>query len=385
MPGSPAMYAHHSGSRVLAPVALLASTLLVACGTPNKDGTQPFTAASSGGNATGGSGNGGLGPATGGGGPIQIGECGLPIPASTGAARPAGTPGNLTVLDWAGFASAVSYTFDDANSSQIAHYDELQALGVPMTFYQQSNKSSAADPIWAQAVEDGHELGNHTKTHCHVDGCSGVTDVAADTDACTEFLRSTFDVEPYTMAAPYGDTGYADIASSRFLVNRGVSGGSILPNSSTNPFNLPCHIPAEGAEATALNSVIDGAHDRGAWQLVLVHGFTGGTDGAYQPIDIDQFTGHVEHAKSLGDVWIDSVVNVAAYWRGQMAVTNAETAVDGDATTYSWTLPDHFPPGHCLRVTVDGGTLSQGGTSLTWQEPGYYEIALDAGSLTLAP
>jgi hypothetical protein len=36
-------------------------------------------------------------------------------------------------------------------------------------------------------------------------------------------------------------------------------------------------------------------------------------------------------------------------------------------------------------VTVDGGTLSQGGDALVWHDRGYYEIALDAGTLTLSP
>src|SRR5579863_3020044 len=38
------------------------------------------------------------------------------LPTPPGAAnvpRPSGTPGNLEVLSWAGFTSAVSYTFDD--------------------------------------------------------------------------------------------------------------------------------------------------------------------------------------------------------------------------------------------------------------------------------
>jgi hypothetical protein len=34
---------------------------------------------------------------------------------------------------------------------------------------------------------------------------------------------------------------------------------------------------------------------------------------------------------------------------------------------------------------VDGGTSSQNGAALEWDEHGYYEIALDAGSLSWAP
>ena len=48
-------------------------------------------------------------------------------------------------------------------------------------------------------------------------------------------------------------------------------------------------------------------------------------------------------------------------------------------------LPPHFPPGHFVRVTVGGGSLQQGGHTLTWDGHGYYEVALDAGSLTWSP
>ena len=37
------------------------------------------------------------------------------------------------------------------------------------------------------------------------------------------------------------------------------------------------------------------------------------------------------------------------------------------------------------RVTVDGGTLSQNGTPLAWDRRGYYEVSLDAQSLSWAP
>ena len=60
-------------------------------------------------------------------------------------------------------------------------------------------------------------------------------------------------------------------------------------------------------------------------------------------------------------------------------------ATAGTATTWTWTLPAHFPAGKFLRVKVDGGTLTKGAGPLAWDEHGYYEIALDAGTLTLSP
>jgi hypothetical protein len=187
------------------------------------------------------------------------------------------------------------------------------------------------------------------------------------------------------MAAPYGNSSYVAPASTRFILNRGVAGGTIGPNDSSDPFNLPCHIPATGAQASAMNSVTDSARNSGRWQIILVHGFTGGSDGAYQPVDIGQFTSHVNHTKSFGDVWIDSAVNVGAYWRAQKMLSSVSPAVSGSTTTWQWTLPSHFPPEKFLRVKVDGGTLSQNGNPLVWDDHGYYEIALNTLSLTLTP
>jgi len=345
---------------------------------PSQDGTGGAGEEGSGGAAdTGGAasdGSGGTTPLP----PLERSACGLPLFGATGQAAPSGSVGGLRVVDWAGAAFAASYTFDDSNSSQISAYAELQALGVPMSFYLQTGKDESSDAVWAQALEDGHELGNHTESHAK-------EGTGADIDAATMFIEETFGVEPLTMAAPYGDASYQPLAEERFFINRGVPGGSVTPGGATNPFNLPCYVPATGASASTMNGIMDTARSGGKWQLVLVHGFTGGTDAAYQPVDLPEFLAHVEYTKALGDGWIDTVVAVASYFLGQKAVADAEETTDGDTTTWTWTLPDHFPRDRCVRVVVDGGTLTQNGAALTWDDHGYYEVDLDAGSLTLSP
>jgi hypothetical protein len=59
--------------------------------------------------------------------------------------------------------------------------------------------------------------------------------------------------------------------------------------------------------------------------------------------------------------------------------------MSGSDKTWTWKLPANFPPGKFLRVTVPGGTLKQNGATLPWDPHGYYEIALDAGSVTVSP
>lgn len=59
---------------------------------------------------------------------------------------------------------------------------------VRFTFFLQTNKSQElADPVWAQALKDGHELGNHTQTHPN-------TANASDMQAGEDFIKQKFGV-----------------------------------------------------------------------------------------------------------------------------------------------------------------------------------------------
>jgi hypothetical protein len=330
----------------------------------------------------------------GGSGSTPPGPSGLPTPpGNANMPRPSSSVGGLKVLNWAGFQGATTFTFDDSQPSQIAHYAELAAVGVPMTFYISTGNSNEAnyDATWTQAVKAGSEIGNHTVHHCHADltGCSFGSPLASlppEVDQCTTYIpQHTGQSDVWTGASPFGDTGYDSDAQSRFFVYRGVGGGTIAPNDATNPFNLPCHLAASGETGSQFDSAIDSAVGSGAWLIILVHSILPTSATWYNPVQITDVTGSMTHAKNLGNDWVDTVAAVGAYWRGQKLLSSAAPAMSGNAQTWSWTLPAHFPPGKYLRVTVTGGTLTQKGAALPWNSHGYYEVSLDAGSLTLSP
>lgn len=325
---------------------------------------------------------------------VAVGPSTLPTPPGAGnVGRPSGATANLKVLPWAGFKAAVSYTFDDSQPSQIAHYAELQKVGVPMTFYVSIANSSETsyDATFTTAVKDGHEIGNHTDHHCqsNLTGCSFGTPLATlgdELDACSTYIPQHFgQKEVWTGASPFGDTGYDTDASSRFFVYRGVSGGTIAPNDDTDPFDLPCHMAAEGETEAEFNAATDTARSRGAWQIFLVHTIQPTTAVWYNPVNITDVTGTMSATKALKNVWIDTVANVGAYWMGEKTFSAVTPTTSGKTQTWKWTLPAHFPTGKYLRVTVEGGTLTQDGAELPWVTHGYYEVALDAGSLTWTP
>ncbi len=342
--------------------------------------------------ASGGSfGSGGAqasGGSPGSGGSTSSAKSDMPAAGAGGQAKPAGALSNFKVLNWAGFKAAVSFSFDDALSSQISNYSTLDAVGIPLTFYVVSS-NNASSSTWAKARSDGHEIGNHTAHHCHDNGtgCAWGTyagSLGAEFDQCTSHIENDLGQSAvWTSASPYGDGGYATPAASRFLLNRGVNGGQIGPNDGTNAYALPCQTAGASQMAGTFNSATESARSAGKWQIFLIHSLGG--DGGYNPISVTELTSAMNYAKGKGDVWPDSVVHVGAYWVAQKMFTALTPATSGSQKTWTWSLPAHFPPGRFLRVHVDGGTLQQGGQTLTWDEHGYYEVSLDAGSLTWGP
>lgn len=373
--------------RAMFPGLLLA--LSGACGGA-KDAASPASGGSGGSGASGGSG--GVNP-----GPVAP----LPVPEGPGELpKPSGTEANLRVLPWAGFTAAVSYSFDDAQPSQLEHWEALKATGVRMTFYIQSSNDWIAnfDAVWQEAVSLGHELGNHTVHHCRAaevgtPACmNGLPTVDAEIDQCSDYIVNVAgQAGVWTSAHPFGDGGWMQPASKRFFLARGVNTGMIAPGDSSVVMNLPAiahqgdpTVPG-GDPVSVFDTDTDNAVASGRWFIHLFHSILPTSNNWYAGESIEAITGSIEYAKGLGAVWLDTVANVGAYWLGQKTLEAVTPVTTDGTTTWTWTLPPHFPGGRSLRVVVDGGTLSQGGEPLAWDGHGYYEVALDAGKLTWSP
>jgi peptidoglycan/xylan/chitin deacetylase (PgdA/CDA1 family) len=334
---------------------------------------------------------------------------GIPNVHERDVPRPHGRPGNLKVLDWAGFRGAVTYSLDDSQPSHVEHYPELAATGIPMTFYVNEDTASTDLALWRKVFTDGNEIGNHTVDHCnapsatnpnlsncafgpvHPNAPAGSTP-ASEIDDNTAWIKSEIGQrDVWTMATPYGDTNWLPFARPRFLLNRDVFQGMIAPNDATDPAHLPCFMAGAVSfggiddQASTFNQLIDTARASDKWMIFLFHSILPTEAQWFGLVDISQITASTDHIKALGDVWADTMISVGAYWRAQTVFTGVTPTTRGRVTRWSWTLPDHFPPGKFLRVTVDGGLLLQDGRPLRWDHHGYYEVALDEGSLTLVP
>jgi peptidoglycan/xylan/chitin deacetylase (PgdA/CDA1 family) len=320
---------------------------------------------------------------------------GLPYPETNGVSQPSGAPGTLTVIHWAGFGAAVSYTFDDGQPSQVAHYAELEAQGVPMTFYISegwSGTSSDFVAVWSQAASDGNEIGNHTVNHSHSDlsdtgtGSGPLASQQLEISQNADYITKTISHRPvWSFAAPYGDRGWVLYAADFYFVNRGVAYGTIAPMDSTDPMNLPVYMANGGETEKVLNAEIDAARSGGKWLIFLFHSLLPTSQNWYAGVDIENVTGSMVHTRAAKDTWIGALYKVAAYWMGQKILSQTAPKVSGSNLVWKWVLPPHFPAGMYLRVTVSGGTVSQNGAVLPWNSRGFYEIALDAGSLTVSP
>ena len=141
------------------------------------------------------------------------------------------------------------------------------------------------------------------------------------------------------MAAPFGDGSYRASRRRRYLFNRGVHGGFDRAQRRHRSVHPPLlHPGRERAAPATINAEIEAAARAGGWKTCSSTASPAAATAPTSRSRIGEFVTAVEPRKPLGDVWIDSVVNVGAYWRAQklFAADHADDA--GKSKTWTWTL-----------------------------------------------
>lgn len=125
---------------------------------------------------------------------------------------------------------ALSLTFDDARLSQIDNGIPIfDKYGVKATFYVSPDAVPERLVGWKQAIESGHEIGNHSMTH----PCTGnfpwakekvlekmtLRDISLEMNEANQFVNETLGITPVSFAYPCGQK----------FVGRGYSLRSYIP------------------------------------------------------------------------------------------------------------------------------------------------------------
>ena len=171
---------------------------------------------------------------------------------------------------------AVALTIDDGGSAEVTGHvlDVLAARGVTATLFPTGWSLAGYPEVWARAVAEGHELGNHTFSHSGVGGMSPAEvqeEVVAWEEAVAEAVGAPYRARWFR--PPYGD-GFADgtgpRATREALAELGYS-TALWDVETYFALSSPSGPQAGGAEPTADDVARHVLSTAGPGSVVLLH------------------------------------------------------------------------------------------------------------------
>ncbi|MBV8475122.1 MAG: polysaccharide deacetylase family protein [Acidobacteria bacterium] len=298
----------------------------------------------------------------------------------------------IKVLPWDNHPAAISLTFDDARPVQLdVAVPELNKRHLHATFFVIVSKLTRLDD-WRKVQHAGHEIGNHSLTHPHPDGLSKGDEELQIEDA-KRFLDSNFQSDILTFAYPYAEisAGFSYWVKRYNFAARGWRGDNnllyVAADNDPDWYNLPSQPTNTQYDFDVYKSWVDHALSINAWTTLQIHGI-GDVSTGYEPIPTATFISLLNYLRVEQDkgLWVAPFGEVAAYLRAQRVIEKSQPQLANQDETIRWDLPQPFPKGVVLKVTLRGQDrcrLFQGGHELRRGKDGTYPLSFDAKELVI--
>ena len=224
----------------------------------------------------------------------------------------------------------LSLTFDDARLSQIdSGIPLLDLYGVKATFYVSPGSMLKRTEEWKKAVQNGHDIGNHSVYH----PCSGnftwsrskaledytLDRMMTELDSAGRLIEKVLGIHPVSFAYPCGQT----------FIGRGVNVQSYVPliafmfesgrgwlNEAPND-PLYCDLSQlnaselDGKSFGQILKLIETAQSNGQWLILAGHEMN---EEGVQTSQLKTIEAICKFATdTVNKIWIDNVHNVASY------------------------------------------------------------------------
>lgn len=227
-------------------------------------------------------------------------------------------------------AAAVTLSFDDARPTQISNgLPILDAYGFKASFYVSLDAFDAHLDRWRQALADGHEIGNHSRSH----PCSGnfafargnplenltLGEMERDIVAANAAIEARTGVPPTTFAYPCGqafvgrgrkNSSYVPLVARYFKAGRGFRQESFNDPSFCDPAHL-CGTEADGRSFEDLAGILDQAVRGNAWVILVMHDVDDASDQGIGCRVLEELC-DLLHRRS-DEFCVDTVANIAGH------------------------------------------------------------------------
>jgi peptidoglycan-N-acetylglucosamine deacetylase len=297
---------------------------------------------------------------------------------------------DLKVVPWNGHKAATSLTFDDGDPSHLdVVIPELNKRHLHGTFFLIANKIDRKDD-WRKILADGHEIGNHTLDHKHASELTP-QDEEAQVVGAQNVLQKEFGIAIYSFAYPFVEISpglKAQVAKTDLLARGGYGANYyITPDQDLDWMNVPSQTTMTAFPFSTYQGWIDDDYQKGGWLVWMIHGLEG-TPWGWQPIT-KQIFGQILDDLQSKDIWVETFTEVGSYLRAQKAFEKSVVQKSDSGETWSWDMPDHFPPNVTLKVSLSsdlktGGAaveIQQGNQKLLPDAKGFYSINFDQKKL----